>query len=301
MKSYALIVNPSSGKGRALPKAEALRSRLSDAATVEVLETTHRGAAMEFASEAALHVDRVIAVGGDGTLHEVMNGLISSGLGPSDLPALGFLPAGTANAAVRAFRLSSDPDSVAAALINAEVMPLDIGMVHHEGGQHAFLLWFGAGWDAVVILALNSRRVGLMGVSGLVGHTPQVLEAIARYDQPTITSQVNGSAFGAHSSVIIANVGPIAFGGMVTEAADPADGQLDVVGVPHVTVLRAIHLGFRLMTSSLTRSSAVHHTPGSHITLQADGHVPFQLDGEPVGVLPATVTLMRNAVRFLRT
>jgi diacylglycerol kinase (ATP) len=301
VKSYTLIVNPSSGRGRALLKAEALRSRLRDSTSVRVLQTKHRGAAAELASEAAQRVDRVIAIGGDGTLNEVLNGLMRSGLGPSDLPELGFLPAGTVNVAVRAFRLGSNPDSVATALVNAESIPLDVGMVRHEGGQRAFLLWFGAGWDAVIIHALNSKRSGLMGVTGLIGRAPQVLSAIFRYDQPQITSELDGTAFGAHHSVMIANVGPIAFGGMINHAADPGDGQFDVVGLPRATILRSIGLGFRMLVSDLTRSITVRHTQGSFVTLQADGDVPFQLDGEPVGVLPASVTLMHGAVHLLKT
>lgn len=301
MKSYAVIVNPTSGKGQALRKAEALLARLSEFASAQLLATTHRGAATELAAEAASRVDRIIAIGGDGTLNEVLNGLMNAGLAPADLPELGFLPAGTANAAVRAFGLASDPDAVATALINATSIPLDVGMVRHEGGQRAFLLWCGAGWDAVIIDALNATRSGLMGVSGLIGHLPQVLSSVARYKQPEISTEVDASEFGNHSTVIIANVGPIGFGGRVTDAADPGDGHFDVVGVPPLTALSWARFGFRMMASTLADARGVRHSPGSHITLRADGRVPFHLDGEPVGILPAKVTLMHGAVRLLKT
>ena len=301
MKSYALIVNPASGRGRAQRKAEELRQALSDSASVEVLETTHRGAALDLAAGAVGRVDRVIAVGGDGTLNEVVSGLMSTGSVGPRLPELGFLPAGTANAAVQAFRLGSDPVSLARALTDAEARPLDVGMVRHEGGERAFLLWFGAGWDAVVIDTLNTSRSGFMGVSGLFGHVPQMFRALSGYDQPPITADVDGSSFGTHASVVVANVGEVAFGGLVTDGADPSDGRFDVVGIPHLSVLKGIRLGFQMMTSSLTRSAAVKHELGAQIVLQSDGEVPFQLDGEPVGALPATVTLVPGAVRFLFT
>ena len=70
------------------------------ASRVEVVETTHRGHATELAANHADQVDRVIAVGGDGTLNEVLCGLMSTGREADHLPELGFLPSGTANAAV---------------------------------------------------------------------------------------------------------------------------------------------------------------------------------------------------------
>ena len=56
-----------------------------------------------------------------------------------------------------------------------------------------------------------------------------------------------------------------------------------------------------MLTSSLTRAKGVRHTLGTRMRLDSDGQVPFQLDGEPVGMLPATVRLVRGAVRLLLT
>jgi diacylglycerol kinase family enzyme len=270
-------------------------------ASVEILETTRRGAAIELAAASVGTVHRVIAVGGDGTLNEVASGLMSTGAPADELPELGYLPAGTANAAVRAFRVSSDPGAVARALPGAASVRLDVGQVRFDGGERAFLLWCGAGWDAVVIEALNADRSGLMGVSGMLGHVPEVLRALSAYDQPPVSAAVDGSDFGSHSSVLVANVGDIAFGGMVAEGVDPLDGRLDVVGVPPLSVPRTLHLGFLMMTSSLARSPRVRRGAGTRVELRGEGQIPMQIDGEPVGTLPATVTVAPGAIRFLKT
>jgi len=246
-------------------------------------------------------VDRVIAVGGDGTLNEVLNGLMARGLPAADLPELSFLPAGTANVATQALDCESDPAAMAEALGTIEATPLDVGRVQHDGGEQVFLLWFGAGLDAVVIHAINAKRSGLMGVAGLTANMPQIVKAVAAYDQPLITAHVDGSAFGGYSTVVIANVGAAGFGSVVAEAADPRDAQFDVVGVPPTTVLRSVRLGFHLVTSSLTRARGVNHTPGTMITLDSNGVVPFHIDGEPTGALPATVNIIPGAIRFLST
>ena len=115
---------------------------------------------------------------------------------------------------------------------------------------------------------------------------------------PSIEIAVDGSPFGAASSVIMANVGEMAFGAVVAETANPFDGRLDVVAVPPGSRLNLVRLAWRMMTSSLSQARGVRQTLGTHIRLDAEGRVPFQLDGEPAGVLPATVRLERGAVRL---
>jgi len=301
MKSYLVITNPSSGRGGGLRRTEALRTHLSEEGRVEVVETTHRGHATELAANHADQVDRVIAVGGDGTLNEVLCGLMSTGREADHLPELGFLPSGTANAAVRAFGFGSDPAEVSKRLVDARASPVDVGMVEYDGRERAFLLWFGAGYDAVVIRALNEKRTGLMGVSGLLGAAPNVVSALARYDAPLIEAEVDGSPLDDCSTVVISNVQEIAFRGVLAEGADPGDGALDVVGVPRAHLLRLLALGLRMFTSSLSSAEAVEHRLAQRVTLRSDGQVPFQLDGEPVGTLPAVVRVRRGAIRLLRT
>ncbi len=301
MPSYLLIANPSSGRGQGRRRAEALRSALPDAGRVEVVETTHRGAATELAAKHAHEVDRLIAVGGDGTLNEVLCGLMRTGREAHDLPELGFLPSGTANAAARAFGLASDPAVVGRSLARAVSRPVDVGVVSHAGGERAFLLWFGAGYDAVVIRALNETRTGLMGMSGLLGKAPRVVSALAGYGAPRIDAEVEGSSFGIWSSVVVTNVKEIAFGGVLAQDADPFDGQFDVVGIPQAGVPGLVRLVARMLTSSLAGAEGVRHRTATRVALRSEGEVPFHLDGEPVGILPAVATLRCGAVRFLKT
>jgi diacylglycerol kinase family enzyme len=273
----------------------------SSTATVEVVETRYRGSATESVAERSKDVDRVIAVGGDGTLNEVLGGLLGSGSSGGQLPALGFLPSGTANAAVRAFGFNSDPAAVARALPEVEVRPVDVGVVNFEGGERPFLLWFGAGYDAVVIEALHAARTSLMGVVGLVRRSPAVVSAMVRYSAPAIHVEVAGAALAVASSVMAANVREVAFGGIVAGAADPFDGRLDLVTVPPIAKSEIIGLGLGMLTSGLDRASGVRHGQVTEVTLSSEGRVPFQLDGEPVGTLPVAIRIRPRAVSLLLT
>ncbi|MCX6027004.1 MAG: diacylglycerol kinase family protein [Chloroflexi bacterium] len=301
MTSYLLIANPASGSGRGCHRADLLANSLPDSCQVEVVETKCRGSAAEIAADRGSDVDRVIAVGGDGTLNEILSGLMARGLPSKARPALGFLPSGTGNAATRAFGFSSDPILVARSLPTAPVRPVDVGVVTHAGGERPFLLWLGAGFDAVLIAALHASRTGRMGVTGLLRKLPEVLGALARYQAPDIEVEVDGTEFGVACSMILPNVAKIPFGGTVAETADPFDGLLDIVAIPRGSKLRLTQLGLSLLVSSLHRARGVRHSLGTRIGLRSEGDVPFQLDGEPVGKLPVDVRLERGAVRLLLT
>jgi diacylglycerol kinase (ATP) len=299
--TYLLVVNPASGRGRARARAEALRSALAVSHPVDVVETQRRGFAADVVAGRALDFERVIAVGGDGTLNEVLDGLLRLGAEPDELPALGFLPSGTANAAVLAFGFGTSPSVVARGLPNAEVRPVDVGVVRHGESERPFLLWFGAGYDAVVIDALNSERTGLMGIAGLARKTPAVLRAIRSYTAPDIEVRVDDRGPSTAASVILANVAEMAFGGTAVEGADPFDGHLDLLTVPRAGTVRLGALCARMMISSLARAAGVTHALASRVVLHAEGDVPFQLDGEPVGYLPAEIRVEPAAVRLLLT
>lgn len=301
MTTYLLLVNPKSGRGRALFRAEALRAGLAASASVEVVQTRGRGHASDVAAERAGDFERVVAIGGDGTLNEVLTGLMRVGAAADALPALGFLPSGTANAAVLAFDFSGAPEAVAERLPDAPVRAVDVGVVSHGGSERPFLLWFGAGYDAVVIDALNRERTGHMGVAGLLRGMPGVLWAVHGYPAADIRVSVEGAVASTAASVVLANVGQMAFGGTAVRSADPFDGRLDLLTVPRTGTVGVAGLWLRMMTSSLGRVAGVGHERVTRVHLESTGEVPFQLDGEPAGMLPAEVRIEPGAVRLLMT
>jgi len=299
LPSYLLIVNPVAGKGAGAARAEALRAALAEKHAVQLVTTTGRGHATRLARTHGGSVDRVIAIGGDGTLNEVLTGMLDLGGSADTRPCLGFLPGGTANVATRAFRFIAEPGRLAEALPEMPGRPVDVGIVESGGGERPFLLWCGAGVDAVVIDELNSSRTGHMGVTGLVMAAPRVLSAIARYARPEIRILVDEEELPRAASVILANVGEMAFGGRLHPDATPFDGEVDVVMVEEVGLLSTLVHGARMVGSNLTASPRVAHRTGRHVVLRGDEEVPVQIDGEPAGHLPIDVRMTPGAVRLL--
>ncbi len=299
--SYLLIANPVAGHGSGAARAEALRSRLAQDHEVELVLTSRRGDATDLARGSGGRHDRVIAIGGDGTLNEVLSGLMPLGSSAETRPSLGYLPGGTANVATAAFGFAPDPAQLARELPTVTGRAVDVGVAEVEGRRRPFLLWCGAGVDAVVISELNTGRTGPMGRWRLLANALRVMRAVARYPAPGIRVSVDGSDGASTSSVLLANVPEIAFGGTVHPGASPFDGRLDVVTIPDPSLAGVIAAGTRMLLSSLTAAGGVEHGTAETVHLTSSGRVPVQIDGEPVGHLPASCRLEKGAIRLLVT
>ncbi|MBT8487244.1 MAG: hypothetical protein HKN72_17630 [Gemmatimonadetes bacterium] len=301
MASHLLIVNPVAGSGEGRARANVLVEALSTEHEARAVETHERGSATELAAENAMDYDRIIAVGGDGTLNEVLAGLMERRSGAGETAALGFLPAGTANGACRAFDLATEPEVAAASLADPRTMLVDVGTVRHEDGERHYLIRFGAGLDAAVLEELNASRSGFMGFLGVFRNVPRIIAVMRAYDDPDIAVEVDGEFFGRGASVVLSNVADVGLAATVDEEADPSDGLLEVLTVPMPSKWDIIRYGLRMVASSLASAPEVRKTRGRLVRLTSDGDVPCQADGEPVGRLPVEVELTPSAVRLLLT
>jgi diacylglycerol kinase family enzyme len=154
-----LVTNPASTT--ASPRTrEVLRSALDGELKLEVVETERRGHAIELARQArADGHEVVIALGGDGTVNEVVNGLLAEGPRP-DVPHLGVVPGGGGNVFARALGIPRDPVEATGALLGA----LRDGRRREIGLGRIDERWFtfnaGLGWDAEVVELVDQRRAG---------------------------------------------------------------------------------------------------------------------------------------------
>ena len=292
-----IIANPVSGMGRAarlLPQlVEALRA---GGAETSVDVTARAGDARE-AAKGAGAADAVVAVGGDGTVNEVLNGLpLEAG---ARAPALGVLPTGTANVLAKELRLTRRPEEVARAVLAGRTLPWDVG-VREETGQR-FLLMAGAGFDAAVVHDFHANRRGTIHMAQYLAWG---LRFVAVYRPPRLRVEIDGAPVeGPVGFVLVFNGaeygGPLRF----SAGARPDDGLFQVLlfrrAQPRDTVRLFAH-GF--LAAVLDRSLSLpgaEFRPARRVRISADEPVPLQLDGDPAGFLPATFSIRPAAVRLI--
>lgn len=284
-----VVANPAAGvrAGRDAGAAAAAGAR-AEGAAVELVRTTAPGDARAIARRAASErFDLVLAAGGDGTVHEVANGLAGSAT------AVGVAPAGTMNLLARVLALPLDPGAAARTLVGRpRVLPVRPG----RAGDRLFLLMAGAGFDAWVLerlLAGRPRKIRIRDyAAGAIG-------ALRSFAYTEIAVEADGERFVAHTAIV--GRAPL-YGGFLrpTPGADLLAPRLDLCllqgrGAALARVFPAMWSGAHDGAEGVIRRAA------ARIRLDAPaGEVPLQLDGELAGRLPVDIDLSDRVLRLAR-
>ncbi|MEN8376364.1 MAG: diacylglycerol kinase family protein [Gemmatimonadota bacterium] len=298
---FQLIVNPQAAGGRAgrvaEDAAEALRCR---GVEVVLRETTGPGVATDMALAAAREgFAAVIALGGDGTVHEVAEGLMRAGTSADGRPALGVVPAGTGNDFVKALGIDRDIRAALDAIAAGEARPFDIGSARWAGGEETFVNAVGTGIDVEVVRQLEK----LPRMPGVASYVVALVRALGKYRAVPLTIELDGDALERRVMIIaVANGRCIGGGFHVCPRARPDDGLLDVCVVEEVGLLGIARIMPRIMRGTHTEMERVslHRAKTVRITAAGDEDLFFQLDGElrePAGARELSVRVLPGALR----
>ncbi len=269
-----------------------LRERLGPRPEARIEVTGRPGDAEALAAGAAVagH-DRVIAIGGDGTVQEVVNGLLRQ----RSPPELGIVPLGSGNDLARSLGLPTELASAWRAAIGRKTRSTDVA---HARNGDATERWFasagGIGFDAQVAAAMIERGGWQAGRAGYLLTT---LSELRRYSNRPIRLTVDGISSDHHVLLVAIANGAYYGGGMrIAPDAQPDDGMLDVCVVGDVSRLTAIRQLPNLYRGTHVRHPQVSMLRGRSIEIDGDGGTRVHLDGEPFGSLPLRVSLVPAAI-----
>jgi diacylglycerol kinase (ATP) len=287
--SVGLVVNPASGRGKAARVAPAVQARLRTLGCAsEILESRSSDHASELAAAAASRHEIVAAVGGDGMVAFVAQGI----LGTSS--ALGIIPAGTGNdfAANLGYPRRRPLDAVAV-LAGGIRRRVDVGRI--EGGR-AFLCVAGAGFDSEVNRAANRIR----GLRGPAVYLVAVLRTLRSFTPARFDLILDGEREEPKGMfVAVGNAASYGGGMRITPSARLDDGLLDVCIVGEMN--RGSLLGQlpRLYSGRHIRHPAVRTVRARRISIDADRRFFLYADGEEVGPLPVTLSVEPGALEVI--
>jgi diacylglycerol kinase (ATP) len=278
--SVLAIVNPVAGNGAAARMWDRLRAQSELARHWECATSQRPGHALELARAAAdKGYDRVIAIGGDGTISDVGNGLAHS------TTVLGIVMAGTGNDIGRNLGIPRDPRAAARLAVSGAARPLDVCEVRTREHTRLVLGVASFGFDAEV--AWRANRMPKFG-GGTLPYVAGVLQSLWQYRAPPIRLTIDHHV--VHKRVFLVAVGnlPSYGGGMrIIPHAQPNDGLLDVCVVKEVSRFEVLRMLPRLYSGGHVGHPAVEMLRCRSISADADGRVLCQSDGELVGDLPA--------------
>jgi diacylglycerol kinase family enzyme len=287
-----LVVNPKATT-TTLRGRDVLVSALGDTLKLDCAETAHRDHAIELGRHAkAEGYDTVLVLGGDGTVNEVVNGLLSAG--PSaDVPALAIVPGGSTNVFARSLGLPSSPMEATGQLLEA----LRAGRSTRVGLGQADDRWFtfcaGLGLDAAAVARVEERRAkGKRSTPGLYVRSTvnRFFFGTNRRTAPLLLS-VPG-AEGAEPEPIfvglVCNTSPWTYlGDRRIEPCPEASFEtgLDVMALRRLGLFTTLRASRRLLIGAAPRGRSVTllHDLSEFTISAAEGSQPFQVDGDALG------------------
>ncbi len=278
MRTYTFIINPIAGKGKGRKLLKTLDREIhTHFPESEILITQHRLHAFELAKERKDNQDQiVIAVGGDGTVNEVSNGLIGGNA------LMSVIPIGSGNDFVKMFNIPTDIEKAIDKIKNGSVRNSDAGTVTIESSDGSkltryFINGIGIGFDAAVAHQTTKFK-HLRGVS-LYAFSVAVI--LFKYKTPNLMLSMNGANMnGEHFLIAIGN-GKCAGGGFyLTPDAEIDDGLLDVCYIDNVTIPQVMKIFPSVMKGKHKKHNKVHFGRTDALRVESQQEIMVHADGE---------------------
>ncbi|PTM59170.1 diacylglycerol/lipid kinase family protein [Desmospora activa] len=289
---YQLIVNESSGNGRGRKVWRQIQQILEQQAIPYQMESTqYRGHATALAQSISTRPDikAVVAIGGDGTVHEVGNGLVGTG------KPLGYIQAGSGNDFAKAQQIPTDPFEAFNRVLRHQVRRIDTAKLHER-----FLIGFsGIGFDGMVAETVN--RSSLKRWFGKLAYLYAAFYTWTRYRPVQATLTIDGTtrSYSDLWMVAITNIPNYGGGMLICPEADDEDGSLDICCVSQMS-----HSSFLKILPSVFKGNHVQHpavtlTRGHTITITSDLPLTVHADGEVIGQTPLSIQVQPRSLAIL--
>jgi len=281
-----VVFNPAAGGARRARFGRVVKSLLKHGCNITVMETAAVGHAETIARDISVaDFDVIAAAGGDGTINEIVNGLIGKDI------ALGLIPLGTANVLADEIGLGRGADQIARTLASGPIKAIRVG----RANGRRFTMMAGVGFDANVVHGVS---LPLKKKVGALAYVWQALKqaTFGRFDACDVT--IDGAAHHP-TSVVICN--GRRYGGPFIAAPDASvnDDRFYVILMNGRGWFSVLRYGIGLMLGRLGHLHDVLLVPGREIVVKGVDQQPVQADGDIITTLPLTVTVDTAPLRVV--
>jgi YegS/Rv2252/BmrU family lipid kinase len=303
-RKVKLILNPMADMGNAWRMADDLRPIVAEYGHADWSGTVYPTHATELARQAALDgYDMVIALGGDGTVHEVMNGLMQ--VPAEKRPILGVVPLGSGNDFSHAVNIPPKADYALAFALKGEPSTIDVGLLTDEQGRKEYFdNTLGIGFDAVV--TIRSHRLPLL--RGFMMYLTAVIQTIIlNFDPAALHVETDKESWDESTLMFTLCNGPREGGGFhVAPDAALTDGILHYAAVRKISRLMMFRLIPEVMNGTHGRFDCVRMGNFTRLSLTSDRPLYIHADGEiytsfgsnlrklSVEILPSALKIVRG-------
>lgn len=292
MKKILFIINRKAGTDREKRLEGAIRQYLPESQfEVNIAWLAYLGHGADLAREAVQNgVHTVVAVGGDGSINEIAQGLVGSNT------AMAILPLGSGNGLARALKIPLDINKALQLIVRNKQRPIDVGYAN----EHLFLSNAGVGFDALIAEQFrhNTKR-------GLSGYAKLVLRSFSSYDPAEYDIDIDGKTIQTKAFLLtVANGNQFGYEFKLAPKASVFDGKLDLCVMPPVGVLSLVPVSVFSLLGNIDKTRYLQHFTGKDITIRSQQMEYLQVDGDAVPlsekgrvrirILPKAINLIVN-------
>lgn len=287
---FLFIFNPIAGRGRSIKIFDNVKKIFDDAGVeYTVWSTTYSGEATFLAKKAIEEgFKNIIAVGGDGTLLEVVTGIVGCDCN------VGVIPAGTGNDFVRSIGIDADPEKAARVILDGNVRNVDIGSTVNND---YFVNVAGAGFDTEVIRYTEKFKSSFKGQTAYV---LGILSALLYYRGKNMRITMDGKTIERKMFLIAVANGMTYAGGMkVAPKATPFDGYFDVTLFENIANIKVPFLLPFFIKGKHEKIKYISTYRCKEISIDvSDASEPINMDGEIIGSTPMTFKVLDGALNM---
>ncbi|MBP6963434.1 MAG: diacylglycerol kinase family lipid kinase [Armatimonadetes bacterium] len=287
-----LIMNPAAGqKLLADPRAQVESACRECGLKCEIALTERPGHGTQLAREAVSSGHAlVVAAGGDGTVNEVVAGMVGADV------SLGIIPIGTVNVLARQFGIPMKVRPAVETLASGKVRRIDIG----RSNDRYFTLMAGFGFDAEVVAGVLRPLKDVIGASAYV---LKGLEMLSRYEATDLTLEMPNETYSCRAYlVVVANSPTYAYKLRLAPYASTEDGLFDVIVFEEQSSSKQIGFAHQIVDVLIrthVHNPAVKYFKTPTVTVRSHPDVMVQLDGDACGVTPAEVLILPQALPLI--
>ena len=303
-QDWFAIVNPNAGNG----KGGKDRDRISEILNrnnirFEMRSTGRKGQATEFTRDLiAGGYRRIISIGGDGTLHEVINGIFTQDhCAPRDI-TLGIIPVGTGNDWGRMFGIPLVYEGAVQVIREGKQMLHDIGVIDYFNGEEKTKTYFiniaGLGFEAVVVKKTNRQKD--KGMSNKAIYFYNLLSSLISYRNTPVEITIDGRTSTAKVFSINVGNGRYCGGGMrQTPDAIPDDGLFDITVIKEMGRIEIIKSLQLLYDGTIMSHPKVDGYRSTNLKVTSESPLYIEADGESLGHTPVEFSIIPAAVNIV--
>lgn len=304
LEKWFAIINPHAGSGKGKtdwPQIESLLKK--NGIDFDFIFTEFKYHAVELTVNAINKgYKKILSIGGDGTLNEVVNGVFIQNKYLTTDIVIGVISVGTGNDWSRMYGIPSTYEGKIAAIKAEKQFLQDVGRVEYEESMVKNTRYFanaaGVGFDAEV--ARRTNRLKEIGHSGKILYMGSLARALFDYKPSYINIAIDGEKLEGKIFSLTVGIGRFNGGGMMQlPNAVSDDGLFDVTVIRQIRRLEAIRNIYRLYNGTILSHPKISGHMGKTVAISSDLPIGLEVDGESLGVSPFTFSLIPKSINVI--